>query len=139
MRGKTVAGSLTPLKKTIQCSVHKAGFTLLEVLVALSIFSIVSIALLGQFNESNHQIREFENRSLARLISQNKIVELRSGMQSEYGGEEKVFFGRKEWRVVTEVSPTDMPPIQEIRTQVYLLGVDIPYSQLTGYTHDHSR
>ena len=113
MRGKTVAGSLTPLKKTIQCSVHKAGFTLLEVLVALSIFSIVSIALLGQFNESNHQIREFENRSLARLISQ--------------------------WRVVTEISPTDMPPIQEIRTQVYLLGVDIPYSQLTGYTHDHSR
>lgn len=55
--------------------VSDSGFTLVEVLVALFIFSAASIALMTLSQDSISTVREVEDRYLARTIADSKMAE----------------------------------------------------------------
>lgn len=51
------------------------GFTLIEVLVALGVFSIAGMALVELSNESTRSARFLDNRFLAQIEAENRLAE----------------------------------------------------------------
>ena len=90
------------------------GFTLLEVMVALAILSLVAVAFLRAQASSVHLVDVSVQISLATLLAKEKIAELESngfpepGKTSGDGGED---FPSYHWEQV--VSPTDLANLRK--------------------------
>ena len=52
------------------------GFTLVEIMVALGVFAIVSVAVYGRIGEILQQTRGLETRTLATWVAQNRMSAL---------------------------------------------------------------
>ncbi|MCR4553627.1 MAG: type II secretion system minor pseudopilin GspI [Succinivibrionaceae bacterium] len=70
------------------------GMTILEVLVALAVFSMVSVALLSSMNNQVFGLQLLENKTFATFVADNQLTELkmRSVLPSKswVTGEEKL-------------------------------------------------
>ncbi|MDX1580712.1 MAG: type II secretion system minor pseudopilin GspI, partial [Alphaproteobacteria bacterium] len=55
--------------------VTQKGFTLIEMLVALGVFSIAVIALLNVQSQSVRTLSEIELRAFAHIVADNRMVE----------------------------------------------------------------
>ena len=53
------------------------GFTLLELLIALAILAIVSVAILGSGGDTARQLYGMEQSTLARMVAENEVAEMR--------------------------------------------------------------
>lgn len=91
-------------KKTIGAK----GFTLLEVLIALSIFAICASTLIQQSGRSLRQAAYLETRTLANWIAENELEHLRlTEAFVQAGTEEKALtFAKRQWLVTQEISNT---------------------------------
>ncbi len=106
--------------KTIrQCTHSPAGFTLLEVMIALAILALVGVAFLRAQASSVHLVDESAQISLATLLAREKMAELESlgfpetGKKEGSGGEE---FPRYRWEQV--VSPTELVSLRKAVVRV---------------------
>ena len=84
------------------------GFTLLEVLIALSIFAICASTLIQQSGRSIRQAAYLETRTQASWIAENELERLRlsesflpPGMQ-----EKEIIFAKQQWFVSQEITNT---------------------------------
>ncbi|RPH29614.1 type II secretion system protein GspI [Buttiauxella warmboldiae] len=90
---------------------RQQGFTMLEVMVALAIFSLVAIALLQTITSNVRTINMLDEKQLAGWVGDNRlslaILEKRSFQASAVQGEEqmngKVFY----WREMGQPSPQE--------------------------------
>jgi len=102
---------------------HNAGFTLLEVMVALVIVSLGMMAVNTQMNRYAMTAKYMEDKTLASWIGSNKITEL--SVQQEWpeigGSNEEVEFAGRLWFLETEVSATEVENIRRV-------DVDITYA-----------
>ena len=66
---------MTPIK---HCSVHSSrrGFTLIEVMLALSIFTLAALAGLQVATEDLRSINMLEERAFALMVASNRLAEL---------------------------------------------------------------
>ena len=53
------------------------GFTLLELLIALAILAIVSVAILGSGGDTARQLHGMEQSTLARWVAENEVAQMR--------------------------------------------------------------
>ncbi|WP_369602040.1 type II secretion system minor pseudopilin GspI [Hahella sp. SMD15-11] len=118
-----------------------AGFTLIEVLVALLIFGLVAATVLKSTSSSVQRHESLEERSLAAWIAANAITELRLQSRLSPGrrGEDLTFAGRQ-WKVVREVIATPNPWVKEIRITVQRVEEGLEPRQVavvTGYGGTH--
>lgn len=97
-----------------------AGFTLLEVLVALAIFSIVVAALIFKSSQSITQTQFLEEKSYALWIAENKLTELRIDSKWPSLGQKSDTLSQfeREWTVEVEVDGTGQPSLREVNVQV---------------------
>jgi general secretion pathway protein I len=58
-----------------------AGFTLLEVLVALAVFAIAGTALLGSTQNNISHLSRIDKQTIARWVADNQLVELQLATQ----------------------------------------------------------
>lgn len=89
-------------------SADTRGFTLLEVLIALSIFAICASTLIQQSGRSIRQAAYLETRTQASWIAENELERLRlSELFSPAGTQEKeIIFAKRQWFVSQEITNT---------------------------------
>ena len=119
-----------------------AGFTLLELLIALAILAIVSIAVFNQGGDTARQIGGLEQKTFARWVAENEIAKLR--LEHRLAGEplrpgsnrDQVSYGDRYWQVVEEIQTTDHPWMHRVEVSVYALvdGREVgPVDKLVGF------
>lgn len=129
------------ISRSLQRSpVRIRGFTLLEVLIALAILAISSLAILGQTAQSIRQQQQLQLQTHAMLVAENQLTTLQ--ILPDWPG-----LGRRtqslngvgeQWRVTTEISSTSDPWLRKIEISVaYEQSPDAVITQLTGYRGLH--
>ena len=100
--------------------IGQRGFTLLEILVALAVFSIVALTALTNNNVMIDNSRYIQDKTLAHWVAMNKAAELQlAGNLVKKGGEKgvAVMAGRRwNWQAMGKNTPD--PDIQEVDIQV---------------------
>ncbi|MEM7217552.1 MAG: type II secretion system minor pseudopilin GspI [Pseudomonadota bacterium] len=106
---------------------RKSGFTLIEMLVALVILAVASVAIYGRAGQSVSQLYSLEQRTIANWIAQDHITKLRIGRRNTTepiaaGTErEEVYAASRLWDLRVETTETDHPWMH--RVEVYVAPV----------------
>ena len=99
------------------------GFTLLEVIVALGIVSLVIIAIFEQMAMTTRTATALREAALASWVGQNQVAELRFSETfpevSEFNGE--VDYGNTRWRWQAVVSETGVEDLRRVDVEVSLV------------------
>lgn len=102
---------------------EQAGFTLLEVMVALAIFATLSLAL---YSATEHLIGSnggLSERTLAQWLADNRLNELRAGIrQPDSQRQEPTGFAGREWLLTSEMSTAPDPRLLKITIEVFTGG-----------------
>lgn len=118
------------------------AFTLLELLVALAVLALVSMAIFTQGGNTARQLHEMEMRTFARWVAENEVAQLqlarlvepepiRAGVSRDL-----VTYGERAWRVVTETESTEYPKLHRVEVTVFALegGSEVgPVDTLTAF------
>lgn len=82
------------------------GFTLLEMLVALSVFSLAALALIRLQALSLHTTADLDERQLARIVAHNLMVEAQTtpGPLANGDSEGIIDNGGRQWRWTQKVT-----------------------------------
>lgn len=123
----------------VSARVSEAGFTLIEVLVALLVFALVATTATqvgSQYIASYERIRD---KTMATWIADNRMNELR--LATNFPGisqnNDDLDYGPYRWRVLTDVQGTQDPTIRRVEVTVsrYLEQRPEPLSiyTLTGF------
>lgn len=102
------------------------GFSLLELLVALAVFSLVVLALLNLAGESIRTAVIVEERVLAGIVAGNRAVEAAveplAALAARGEGEEPL--GDRDWRWTRSVSATADADVLRVDIAVHAAGSD---------------
>ena len=112
------------------------GFTLVEVLVALTIFSIGIMALFHLRGESVRRISALEDRALAHIVAENRIIEsLYLGPPPIVGVERGVTdLGERSWEWSEEIIPTPDAELRRIEVTVRLQNGDDVLADIVAFS-----
>jgi len=119
-----------------------AGFTLIEVLVALVIvsFGIVSVIQVTSQHVSN--ISELEKRMIASWVASNHIAEIRHSSKVERirsrTNTERFKMGGHEWKSRARIDETEVDKVFLLSVEVSLNGDldDVVYASMTSAVSD---
>lgn len=89
------------------------GFTLLEVMVAITILSVALLTILQLFSKSLDSARLNRDYTLAFIFLQSKFSEIEQGLEENKKGE---FNERYKWEV--NLQPTDTKYLEEFRLRI---------------------
>ncbi|NBB51524.1 type II secretion system minor pseudopilin GspI [Rhizobium sp. CRIBSB] len=98
----------------------RQGFTLLEVLVALAVFSLMAVALLHLAGENTRSAARVEARVLGGMVAENLAVQAYSLPNPPALGrtEGSLANAGRTWRWIQDVARTDDPGILRIDVRV---------------------
>ena len=123
---------------------HRAGFTLIEIMVALAILAISGVALLGNMGQASRDLAAMQDKVLALGIAEYALNSVLIKKEyPELGREEEVIrHSQRDWEVAIEVSETPNPKMRRIDVQVSpraeLLEERAPLILLSGFRADFS-
>lgn len=102
------------------------GFTLLEMLVALAVFSLAALALLRLEGATLRQTADLDDKALAQLVARNKAVELLTDPAPPPIGRSQgeVVNGGRRWRWTTATTRT--PDERLVRVDIAVTGSGAP-------------
>ncbi len=99
---------------------HQQGFTLVEVLVALAIFSLAALALLRLQGSASGTAARLDDKTLAAIVARNQAVEVMiAALPPAFGrqsGTERN--GGRDWRWIRDTQRTPDPRLQRIEIRV---------------------
>lgn len=98
------------------------GFTLLEVLIALTIFAAIATVISGTTSQTTDTALYLQNRTLATWIAENRLAEIRLSRAVPSQGEsnDSQDMADREWKVSTKVESTEMNGVVRITIGVSL-------------------
>lgn len=113
----------------------EAGFSLLEVIVALAVFSLGALALLNVLGESNRSQAANHTRAIARIVAENQLVEVMalrepppqgstSGLTNQMG---------RTWEWQRTIAPTEEPRILRISVTVREQGAPQTLAEFSSF------
>ena len=120
-----------------------AGFTLVEIIVALGVFALVSMAVYSRIGEVVAGTRALEMRTLATWVARDHLtrlrLELRGSDEPPAAGTDRaiVRMADRDWRLRTEIRTTSDPGLRRVEIEV-LAGADegdaeTVHAVLTGF------
>lgn len=102
---------------------ERSGFSLLEMLMALAVFSLAALALLHLTGEAARSAARVEERTLAGVVAENRAVEAVIAPAPPLGlSEGRDRLAGRDWSWRREVAATDNPAILRISVQARLDG-----------------
>lgn len=122
---------MKPMPKT-------AGFTLLEILIALAILAILMTGLLKIASDNTRNLWHIENKTIAVMIAANHAAQLRLAKdkpEQDDGWETQA--GRR-WYWQTKRQVTTTLGLWRYRIPVYLEGDKEPYTELISFIPESS-
>ncbi len=112
-----------------------AGFTLLEVMIALLVIALGIGAVINTTSESGWKSSQLKEKTIASWIAQNQIAEYRARRiwdnKSNVSGD--VEMANTDWTWRMKISKTDDPSLRRIDVDVYLDDAEVPTSSMTGF------
>jgi len=128
----------SPLSKS---SAGREGFTLLEVMISISIIAITLTTLFGSQSQSLNLAAEIRFNTVASLLSRQKIAEFQSGTAGfiSDGGDFSEEFPGYAWKTIIEQADLDMfneyeePENPLYRVELTVSWNDDEFSYLTVY------
>ncbi|MDM3872566.1 type II secretion system minor pseudopilin GspI [Porticoccus sp. W117] len=118
---------------------HQAGFTLLELMIALVVFAVTALVVLENSSASVRQQARLEDKTLATWVAENSIAELRLQPYWPSLGvrDQQVQFANRDWHVRQETLETPDPRLRKVIAQVRSNRTDDqPIVELTGYLRE---
>lgn len=117
------------------------GFTLIEILVALAVFAVMSMAVYTRVGEVIAGTAALEERTFATWVADNHLTRLRldaaagAGAPAPGRGTAVVRMAGRDWRVETEVESTADPGLRrlEIRVRPDAAGGDGAGARLVAF------
>lgn len=118
--------------REITPSTHSQGFSLIEVLVAMTILAVAGVALIETGQHHADRLEHLEVSLIADTIAANRLVELRL---SPAGAEvpQSVDMAGWTWRVETRLGKTSDPELDQVTIEVFRQTDHAPSGQLTGF------
>ncbi len=120
------------------------GFTLVEVMISLAIFAVVSGALVRNASMTVHQTSLVRDRTLAWWVAENYLSEMRSlpredeNFPSVGSSRLSVRMARRDWRILVEVNQTEHINMRRIKISVYEDDdIDAPLITLSSFMGKH--
>lgn len=114
---------------------RQSGFTLIEIIVAVSILAIASTAINSALVKHADTAAHLEERLVANWVASNAIAEARLAFQYEESpktsGSEDM--GGREWRFALEESNTSDQYLRKVEAQVFLEGDSKSIIRMDGY------
>lgn len=104
------------------------GLTLVEVLVALVIVTMATLAISGQVAQSARNTRLIQTKTFATWIAMNKVTELRlvEGVPSANRDDGEIEFAQREWVWESEIKPPSDQVENFMRIEVSVALADEP-------------
>ncbi len=95
------------------------GFTLLEVMLALTIFAVIATTIMDASSQGINSIIHLEDKTIASWLAENKLTELRLSKQLSIGEKkEQVKMAKQNWQVLSKTVKTQLPNIYRISISV---------------------
>lgn len=127
-------------KSTLMRTKAQLGFTLLEVMIAVAIFAIVSAALIKNATQTVSQTRQIQERSLAYWIAENQLNEIRSQPREDGNypspGTDRlsVVMAKQDWELVVDYEATENEDMRRVIVSVFHPeDLDNRVVELTGF------
>lgn len=100
------------------------GFTLLEVLIALTILAVTALAVARQVGGGVAQLQRLEQKTLALQLAENELSRLREGSWPNPSSiSRSVTYMDQRWLVTTEINPTADPYLRRMTVDVAVEGI----------------
>ncbi|HCD26097.1 MAG TPA: type II secretion system protein GspI [Gammaproteobacteria bacterium] len=106
---------------------RRAGFTLLEMLIAVLVIAVVGTSVAVALGESAGQTSRLEQRTLAHWVASNHIHEMRIAQRlnkaplAEGKRATRKYMADQEWLIETEVKATDQELIRRVEIDIFLV------------------
>lgn len=98
---------------------NRQGFSLVELMVALAVFSLAALALLNLAGENTRSAARVEDRTLGGVVADNLAVETVLSRQLETGeGKGEVELAQRTWGWSRRVEPTEDPALLRVEIRV---------------------
>ena len=101
-----------------------AGFTLLEVMIALTIFATVAVTISSTASQAANNALYLEEKILATWVAENHLVQLQiqiktsQSLPSQGDTNERIEMAGREWLVTTRVERTELPSVSRVTVSV---------------------
>lgn len=114
------------------------GFTLLEVLVALTIFTLCAAVVIKYASFNTSYLSRLESKTFATLIAEREVESLLFNHPWPDIGQHRNNYSElsNDWLTVTEVSETQKPYMRKLLVKVSLKSQENTLVQLTRYIGD---
>ena len=119
------------------------GFTLIEVMVSLAVFAIVSVALVGNSTSTLRQASIIQDRTVATWLAEDQITTLRMRQRNDRNfpgpGKDRLFMESAgvSWDIETEIETTENDYVRRVVVRVYRDSAEEPVSELIGFLGRH--
>lgn len=116
-----------------------AGFSLLEVLIALAVFSTAALAMLSFSTRIVAQHSLLEEKTLALWVAENTLEEFRMQRPWPAGGHQERWVENSErrWKVSIDVEDTVQAGLRRMVVEVRRENDPAPLAALTGYRGEY--
>lgn len=115
-----------------------AGFTLIEVLIALAILSIALTAIMKVTSQNIRDTTYLENKTIAHYVALDVMNTARAGLINLPKDNDKVdndtVMLNKDWHWVLSMAKTPTKNIRKIKVEVFNKDND-PFADLTSYIY----
>ena len=115
------------------------GFTLIEVMVALAVFAIVSVALVSNSISTLRQASIIQDRTVATWLAEDQITTLRMRQRNEESfpsaGKDRIFLESAgvSWAVEMNIETTENDYVRRVVVRVYRDSSEEPTTELVGF------
>ena len=112
-----------------------AGFTLLEVLIALALLAILMAVLIKISADNTQNLWYLENKTIAAQVAANHAVQLRLDREApeKSDGWDSMAGRRWYWQARRDVAGTLDSGVRRYRIEVFLEGDQAPYAGLISF------
>lgn len=96
--------------KSFTARLRSKGFTLLEVMIAVTVFAAIAVTISETASQSVNSVLYLQDKTLASMVAENRMTEMRlQGLPAVGEKNDTVKFANREWHLNIKTTATDFP------------------------------